>query len=100
MMRNFASDIWKTLWTGIRAKLSWLTGSLIAFTVLIFSYFISVQEREILTESYRKQTESARSSIQSAVSEIDTVSENLIQIEIFRNHISAKKKELQKYQTV
>ncbi|HMV79095.1 MAG TPA: adenylate/guanylate cyclase domain-containing protein [Leptospiraceae bacterium] len=99
-MRNFASDIWKTLWTGIRAKLSWLTGSLIAFTVLIFSYFISVQEREILTESYRKQTESARSSIQSAVSEIDTVSENLIQIEIFRNHISAKKKELQKYQTV
>ncbi len=91
-------NIWKTLWIGIRAKLSWMTGSLIALTVIIFSYFTSVQEREILTESYRKQTEVSRSAIQNIVSEIDSVSENLIQIEKFRMHISMKKKELQKYQ--
>lgn len=92
-------QIWLILSSGIRAKLAWFTGVLIAITILALSLLTVKQQTEILTESYEKQAAVSRNFIASLVLEIENISQNLIRIEEFRNRIAKQREELKKYRT-
>jgi adenylate cyclase len=87
------------LLTGIRAKLALFTGSLISITVLTLSLITVQQQTEILTESYDKQATISRKYISFLVTELDNISQNLIQIEAFKSQIEKQSTIRKKYQT-
>lgn len=93
------SDIWKILSGGIRAKLAWFTGTLIALTIFLLSILTVKQQTEILTESYEKQAAVSKNFIASLVTEIETISQNMIRVEEFKSRIERQKEELKKYKT-
>lgn len=85
--------------SGIRAKLALFTGSLIAVTILFLSWSTVQQQTEILTESYEQQAAISRRYISSLVIELNSIAQNLIQIEEFRRQIAEQKQKLRVYQT-
>jgi adenylate cyclase len=98
-IREFLKAVWLILSSGIRAKLAWFTGSLIALTIVMLSLLTVKQQTEILTESYEKQAAVSRNFIAGLVLEIENISQNLIRIEEFRNRIARQREELKKYRT-
>ncbi|GBF52018.1 adenylate/guanylate cyclase catalytic domain protein [Leptospira ryugenii] len=96
---RISQQIWNILSSGIRAKLAWFTGSLIALTIILLSFLTVRQQTEILTESYEKQASISRNFIAGLVLEIEGISQNLIRIEEFRNRINKQREELKKYRT-
>lgn len=91
--------LWKILSGGIRAKLAWFTGTLIALTIFLLSILTVKQQTEILTESYEKQASVSKNFIASLVTEIETISQNLIRVHEFKSRIEKQKVELKKYKT-
>ncbi|EQA46545.1 adenylate/guanylate cyclase catalytic domain protein [Leptospira broomii serovar Hurstbridge str. 5399] len=91
--------IFRLLYSGIRAKLAFFTGSLIALTILILSFIYVRQQTEILTESYEREAAISRRYISSLVLELDNISQSLIRIEEFRDRVSKQTEALKKYRT-
>lgn len=91
--------IFRLLYSGIRAKLAFFTGSLIALTILILSFIYVRQQTEILTESYEREAAISRRYISSLVLEMDNISQSLIRIEEFRDRVSKQTEALKKYRT-
>lgn len=92
-------SVWKILSEGIRAKLAWFTGTLIALTILLLSIITVRQQTAILSESYEKQAAVSKNFIASLVMEIESIAQNLIRIEEFKSRIEKQQEELKKYQT-
>lgn len=91
--------VFRLLYSGIRAKLAFFTGSLIALTILILSFIYVRQQTEILTESYEREAAISRRYISSLVLELDNISQSLIRIEEFRDRVSKQTEALKKYRT-
>lgn len=92
-------SVWKILSEGIRAKLAWFTGTLIALTILLLSIITVRQQTAILSESYEKQAAVSKNFIAGLVMEIESIAQNLIRIEEFKTRIEKQQEELKKYQT-
>nr|WP_244934700.1 HAMP domain-containing protein [Leptospira jelokensis] len=92
-------SVWKILSEGIRAKLAWFTGTLIALTILLLSIITVRQQTAILSESYEKQAAVSKNFIAGLVMEIESIAQNLIRIEEFKSRIEKQQEELKKYQT-
>lgn len=99
MIQSGLLSLWKILSEGIRAKLAWFTGTLIAFTILLLSIITVRQQTAILSESYEKQAAVSKNFIAGLVMEIESISQNLIRIEEFKSRIEKQQEELKKYQT-
>ncbi|MDF3819655.1 adenylate/guanylate cyclase domain-containing protein [Leptospira sp. 96542] len=92
-------NVWKILSSGIRAKLAWFTGTLIAATILLLSIITVKQQTAILSESYEKQAAVSKNFIASLVLDIENIAQNLLRIEEFKSRIERQKEELKKYKT-
>ncbi|MCW7509491.1 HAMP domain-containing protein [Leptospira levettii] len=99
MIQSGLLSLWKILSEGIRAKLAWFTGTLIALTILLLSIITVRQQTAILSESYEKQAAVSKNFIAGLVMEIESISQNLIRIEEFKSRIEKQQEELKKYQT-
>nr|WP_244936903.1 adenylate/guanylate cyclase domain-containing protein [Leptospira brenneri] len=99
MIQSGLTVVWKILSEGIRAKLAWFTGTLIALTILLLSIITVRQQTAILSESYEKQAAVSKNFIASLVMEIENISQNLIRIEEFKLRIEKQREELKKYRT-
>jgi adenylate cyclase len=96
MVHRFGS----ILLSGIQAKLAVFTGSLISLTIIFLSMITVNQQTSILTESYDKQAAISRNYITSLVTNLDNITQNLIQIEEFRLQISEQRSARRKYKRV
>lgn len=94
MIQSGLTSVWKILSEGIRAKLAWFTGTLIALTILLLSIITVRQQTAILSESYEKQAAVSKNFIASLVMEIENISQNLIRIEEFKSRIERQREEL------
>lgn len=99
LIQSVLLSVWKILSEGIRAKLAWFTGTLIALTILLLSIITVRQQTAILSESYEKQAAVSKNFIAGLVMEIESISQNLIRIEEFKSRIEKQQEELKKYQT-
>jgi adenylate cyclase len=95
----FFGGIGKILLSGIRAKLAIFTGSLISLTIIFLSGITVRQQTSILTKSYDKQAAISRNYIRNLVSNMENITQNLIQIEEFRIQISEQRSVRKKYKT-
>ena len=84
---------------GIRVKLAFLTGVFIALILLAVTFFNYIHEGRILEEGFIRETKSSLSLINSVMTDMENVHDNILLVEDMRLRIEEKKRELKKYRS-